>query len=231
MAQTAGGTYYAASSELVSSWPATSLNLANQLETRFADKASLAGATYTGTHNFTGATVTGITSGALRYVAGATFTTVTSVSFPNSTFTSTYRNYKVVMQITAVASDCDLTMRLRASGSDITSANYETTMPGYTAGGTARNSFNIGATSWAIGEQDAGLVYHFMVFDLFSPQVATNTFASCTYQFVNKAGSESIMRSGDLCFLTNTQADSLTFISSAASSITGYYRVYAYTDS
>lgn len=35
MAQTAGGTYYAASSELVSSWPATSLDLANQLESRF----------------------------------------------------------------------------------------------------------------------------------------------------------------------------------------------------
>jgi len=40
MAQTAGGTYYAASSELVSSWPATSLDLANQLESRFAAKAS-----------------------------------------------------------------------------------------------------------------------------------------------------------------------------------------------
>ena len=38
MAQTAGGTYYAASSELVSSWPATSLDLANQLESRFAAK-------------------------------------------------------------------------------------------------------------------------------------------------------------------------------------------------
>lgn len=40
MATTPGGTYYAASSELVSSWPATSLNLANQLETRFAAKVN-----------------------------------------------------------------------------------------------------------------------------------------------------------------------------------------------
>ena len=40
MAQTAGGTYYAASSELVSSWPATSLDLANQLESRFAAKSA-----------------------------------------------------------------------------------------------------------------------------------------------------------------------------------------------
>lgn len=42
MAQTAGGTYYAASSELVSSWPATSLDLANQLESRFAAKSTTA---------------------------------------------------------------------------------------------------------------------------------------------------------------------------------------------
>lgn len=49
MAQTAGGTYYAASSELVSSWPATSLDLANQLESRFAAKANLASPTFTGT--------------------------------------------------------------------------------------------------------------------------------------------------------------------------------------
>ena len=44
MAQTAGGTYYAASSELVSSWPATSLDLANQLESRFAAKYTTGGA-------------------------------------------------------------------------------------------------------------------------------------------------------------------------------------------
>ena len=44
MAQTAGGTYYAASTELVSSWPATSLDLANQLESRFADKYTTQGA-------------------------------------------------------------------------------------------------------------------------------------------------------------------------------------------
>ena len=44
MATTAGGTYYAASSELVSSWPATSLDLANQLESRFASKLTTPGA-------------------------------------------------------------------------------------------------------------------------------------------------------------------------------------------
>lgn len=57
MAQTAGGTYYAASSELVSSWPATSLDLANQLESRFAAKAPTASPTFTGNIVWSGATL------------------------------------------------------------------------------------------------------------------------------------------------------------------------------
>lgn len=40
MATTAGGTYYAASTETLSSYPALSLNLANQLESRLAAKAA-----------------------------------------------------------------------------------------------------------------------------------------------------------------------------------------------
>jgi hypothetical protein len=42
MATTAGGTYYAASTETVSGYPAISLNLANQLESRFAAKSDYA---------------------------------------------------------------------------------------------------------------------------------------------------------------------------------------------
>ena len=68
MAQTAGGTYYAASSELVSSWPATSLDLANQLESRFAAKYTTGGAwtawtptVSSGTGTITTSTVTSAT--------------------------------------------------------------------------------------------------------------------------------------------------------------------------
>lgn len=57
MATTPGGTYYAASSELVSSWPATSLNLANQLESRFAAKAPTASPAFTGNLVWSAATL------------------------------------------------------------------------------------------------------------------------------------------------------------------------------
>lgn len=86
MATTPGGTYYAASSELVSSWPATSLNLANQLESRFAAKANLASPTFTGTVNFSGATVTGIPLKVVQIVTGSTTTEATNNT---STFADT----------------------------------------------------------------------------------------------------------------------------------------------
>lgn len=65
MATTAGGTYYAASSEPVSGFPAISLNLANQLESRLAAKADNAptvnaqtGTTYTVATTDLGKTIT-----------------------------------------------------------------------------------------------------------------------------------------------------------------------------
>ena len=65
MATTAGGTYYAASSEAVSGYPAISLNLANQIESRLAAKAdnsptvnAQTGTTYTVATTDLGKTIT-----------------------------------------------------------------------------------------------------------------------------------------------------------------------------
>ena len=103
MAQTAGGTYYAASSELVSSWPATSLDLANQLESRFAAKAPTASPTFTGNVVWSGATLraggsniaTGQTTTSTSYADLATVgpsATVTTGTKALVIFTSYVRN-------------------------------------------------------------------------------------------------------------------------------------------
>jgi hypothetical protein len=169
-------------------------------------------------------------AGALVYITGASFTTVTSVSLPNSTFTSTYRNYRFIFNITAVTSDADFTIRMRASGSDDTNNSYATMLSGFT--NTAATS-NIGtdATSFNAGESDASLVRYSFVADVLQPQIATATNLPCSYAFVNKAQSAVVMRTGVMQFTTGTQFDSLSFISSVASSITGTYRVYGYADS
>ena len=168
----------------------------------------------------------------LVYVTGATFTTVTSVSLPNNTFTSTYRNYKIMFQITAVTADADFTMRLRASGADDSNAQYDYAFGGvYVSPTTTSVSGSQLANAWVVGEQDASNVAYNLVLDVIAPQVATRTFINGSYSYVDKANSVWTARFGSGFFRSTTQFDSLTFISSVASSITGVYRVYGYTDS
>ena len=92
----------------------------------------------------------GPTEGGLAWINTTAFTTVTSVSLPDNTFSASYRNYKIILEIGAVTSDADFTMRLRASGSDNTTSNYRTAGNGvnsvasaYTRTGNATSSFNM----------------------------------------------------------------------------------------
>jgi hypothetical protein len=167
----------------------------------------------------------------LTFITGATFSAVTSFSLPNDTFTSTYRNYKVIIQLTAVTSDADFTMRLRASGSDNTNASYDTALNVATNAGATSGIGAASQTSWNFGESDSGSVWYDATFDLIAPQIATQTFANGFYTFVDKAVTGWISRTGSFLFRSATQFDSLSFISSVASSITGVYRVYGYSES
>jgi hypothetical protein len=171
------------------------------------------------------------TGGALQYITGASFTTATTVSLPTNTFTSTYRNYKLIFEITALTADADFNMRLRASGTDYSGATYNTTFSGAAStGGTSLATAN-SQTSWTLGEADSAIPTYQMSMDILSPQVATYTSAQGDYNFVVKASTASVGRSGTFWVNNTGQYDSLTFISSVASSITGNYRVYGYTES
>ena len=171
------------------------------------------------------------TTPGLVYLTGATFTAATSVSLPDDTFTATYRNYRMLLDITAVTSDADFTMRMRASGADNTSAVYNSMQYGLNDAGTASNVNQSNQTSWNVGEQDAVEVRYALVIDIIRPQIAAITNVSMTNQFVNKAAANNFMRVGGMLYGGTTQFDSLSFISSVASSITGQYRVYGYANS
>jgi hypothetical protein len=167
----------------------------------------------------------------LRLLTAASFTTATSFSLPANTFSSTYKNYKLIVQLTALTADADFSIRLRASGTDNSSAAYAYAMPGYTYGASASNSFAESQTSWNLGEQDSGIVRYFAVMDIISPQAATLSYLTGSYNFLNKLASVSVVRTGNMQFTSATQFDSLSFISSVASSMTGTYRVYGYGES
>ena len=167
----------------------------------------------------------------LRLLTAASFTTATSFSLPADTFSSTYKNYKLIVQLTALTADADFSIRLRASGTDNSTSVYAYAMPGYTYGASASNSFAESQTSWNLGEQDSGIVRYFAVMDIISPQAATLTYLTGSYNFLNKIASVSVVRTGNMQFTNATQFDSLSFISSVASSMTGTYRVYGYGES
>ena len=177
------------------------------------------------------ATVGPSTAGGLTFITGATFTTATSFSLPNSTFTSTYKNYKILISITAAVSNATFTMRMRASGSDDTNNVYNAMFVGVTGGGGTSNVNALGGTSWNVGQIVAPTTRgnYGLSADIITPQAAASTSLITNYLFTE--GTDIDARAGAANFITATQFDSLSFISSVASNITGTYRVYGYTES
>jgi hypothetical protein len=167
----------------------------------------------------------------LAYIAGASFTTVTSISLPNNTFTSTHRNYKVIFQLTAASTAANITMRLRASGTDKTDALYFQASPGTDTTGTASNAGQGSQTSWAVGGIDATFPFYALTVDVFAPQVTTldKLLLGNLFYF---DGSVQVGRALSLRkYETPAVAiDSLSLIK-ASGTFTGTYRVYGYTDS
>lgn len=179
---------------------------------------------------YDGSTWIAVSRPGLVFLTGASFTTVTSFSLPTDTFTSTYKNYRIICSITAVTSDCDLTMRLRAAGSDTSTGVYETAMGGVAANGAGYGTSGTAQTSFLIGESDNTFVGYGFEFDVLSPKETVNTRLVGTLSSVTKTG---VMfgRAGALLINNTTSYDSLSVISSVSSSITGTYRVYGYRDS
>lgn len=157
------------------------------------------------------------TSGLVR-VAGGSFTTATSVSFPNDTFTSTYDNYVCMIRVDSLTSDATFSIRLRASGSDNTTGDYWRVISG-----TQTN-----ATSWSAGEGDTTPRY-FLILNLLSPKLSQRTGMFQQQFNINQAGSAYAYNDGGGVFDATTSFDSASFISSVASSMTGSYNVYGYS--
>jgi hypothetical protein len=64
------------------------------------------------------------TTPGLVYITGASFTTATTVSMAAGTFTSTYENYLVTLDVTASSVDQNLLLRVNNAGTPRTATNY-----------------------------------------------------------------------------------------------------------
>jgi hypothetical protein len=167
----------------------------------------------------------------LKFITGASFTTVASVSLPNSTFTSTYTNYKLVFNITSAAgAAAETRFRLRASGTDDTAANYYMggTYVAYTgASGNVNTNGGTFIPYGSISAGSAGISSQSTQFEmtLFSPQAAVAT----VFTAMGGRGSWTYTAMTGV-YNASTAFDALTYYVDAGT-ISGNYRVYGYQNS
>jgi len=172
------------------------------------------------------ATVGPSTPGGLVFVSQQTITAAASFSLPDNTFTSANRSYRVVIDGSCSGDNQAVTLRLRASGSDISLSNY---IGGLTAVDTSATARLDGTNSASAFELGTTLSVGFALsMDVYAPEVATTTRWTGTYvgRLTNTAG-------GAFGGIYNaaTQVDSLSIILAGANTFTGVVTTYSYANS
>jgi hypothetical protein len=155
-------------------------------------------------------------AGGLVFIASGTVTAGASLSFDNC-FSATYANYLIRFNQTAGGS---VSVRLRASGADITAANYG--FQGFYIVAGAQTLMNrTGQTSW--GLDSAGPIAS-PIINLGNPFPATVTTFSCDFM----RGDTNIQEMAGGFYNAATSADGFTL---TGTTITLTARVYGYTNS
>ena len=167
------------------------------------------------------ATVFGLGSGALTLINTTTFSNVASVSLPTGTFSATYANYRIICDFVA-ASGIDTSLRVRASGTDLTTSTYlyGRIFVGATAGIPLGTDANLTATFINIGSTGsaAGVGGNFDL-DIHAPMLARRTS-------VRGGGVGAALNLTGGIVDNTTAYDSLTIFGS--SNLTGTIRAYGY---
>lgn len=242
MALTPEGTPYVESSDLVANYPAASLSLANRVDLvgvlPFATSAARATAIPSptdGQYSYLQDTnSTEFWNGSAWVAAGTTpgLAKITDVALSgasvsvNSCFTSTYTNYRIVVNVVSSTFSQPINFRLRVSGSDNTSTNYRWARVGINSlTDTTYNAANGGgsADKWELGLISTGNVG--LSLDVISPQAATQTAALAMYsQAIN--GPAVIFTYFDAA----TQFDGFTIYPNSGTFSSGSVRVYGYAN-
>ena len=163
------------------------------------------------------------------HLSTVTFSGVTSVSLAADTFTSTYDDYRIIYQLSAYGTDGTTSIRLRAAGSDNSTANYANGVffsrtnntSGIFVGNKGQTSFSINTgDSAASAGANAGSL------DIISPKLSTNTILNGITTGVTTDGAEFNIFYNAHIFQSTTSFDSLSLIFPGNS--TGRISVYGY---
>ena len=167
----------------------------------------------------------------LTFISSATFSVASTVSLPANSFSATYQQYKIVLNLTATTNASSLSLRMRASGTDYSGAQYHRGVANINSSGTIDSSGPSGAsgTSWNLAyngsvDPSVGEV------TLFSPNEAVNTYYISSFSGVNSNSTAVAVSYGGGKVYQTTQYDSATFLVSAGT-MSGTYRLYGLANS
>jgi hypothetical protein len=168
------------------------------------------------------------TNAGLVLLNKTTFTAVSSFSLAASTFTSTYENYKIVINMTNSINGATLQSRLRASGADNSTANYFSFVQGLDTGGSAQNFTNTNQTLFSLMYLNSAQA-NYVNLDVVSPQKTNYTmYAGLSVGQNAGAGSFTGTRIAN-AFNGTTSFDAMSFIASSGT-MTGTYKVYGWKE-
>jgi hypothetical protein len=138
----------------------------------------------------------------------------------------------MILEVTAVTSLATLTGRVRVAGTDRSDSGYYQMSTGLDFAGNAANLLNNASTSFALGQSNSQMS---LVLDFIAPQISSSykniQGSIVSSDGVAPAGIKGRSINGQYYNATALQVDSFSLISSVASSLTGVYRIYGYSES
>jgi len=165
------------------------------------------------------------TVGGLVHINTTSFSAVSSVSIPNNTFTSTFKNYKLVVKIDN-GSSSDITLRFRTSGTDNSTSNYG--FQRLTVDSTAQSSDRGSAATAILFATSNPASENVISIDLYNPFATNFTIINSTIHLLADATTQ-VYRLVFGNFRATTSFDSCSFLASSGN-IAGSIQVYGYKE-
>lgn len=167
------------------------------------------------------------TGAGLVLISSSSFSGATTHSFGSDAspiFTSTYTNYKIILDnLLCASTTTNITFRVRANTTDLTAGDYNSENL-LASGASVSAALTANGTSWIIGQIGSDRRSS-IVMEIHNPQTATDTtFESLNYVTISGTGSALRVSSG--LILNTNSYNGLTIIGS--SNIQGTISIYGY---
>jgi hypothetical protein len=181
------------------------------------------------TQYYDGSSWISLSSGLQVVLAPTAFTSQTTVSMAAGTFTSTYTNYIVFLNVNSTASGSAATsLRVNNGGTPRATNGYYGGAGGYTSAGTTVGYASNNAAQFRIGDQSTTTVQAFQI-NVYNPTSATikTTMSVNGFSYSDTVVNAQAIAGGCIYFNAAEANDGLTFI--FANACTGSYAIYGVT--